>query len=101
MNEQLRIEAEKVLQSVVDDIDKIRIEVTKPYFKEYLDNRLYELQLNVFKALDFHAQQSKERDAFTIAFTDWVVYEACCSSATNGKSIMELLEIYKSNNLKK
>jgi len=58
---------------------------------------------DVFKAgfITGQSQQSKDRDAFTIAFTDWVVYESCCSSATKGKSITELLEIYKSNNLKK
>ena len=95
MKEQLRTEAEKVLQENYTESIKGIESISTPHFpKAYNDCAIKSM-------LDFHAQQSKDRDVFTIAFTDWVVYESCCSSATKGKSITELLEIYKSNNLKK
>ena len=45
----------------------------------------------------FHAQQLEKdnSDKFIISFADWLVYEVPCSSATKGKPISELLEIYR------
>jgi len=100
MSEELRTEAEKklVFAKKINDSELtglVNISKNPPELYCFCTEKVAN------EILDFHAQQSKDRDAFTIAFTDWVVYEACCSSATKGKSITELLEIYKSNNLKK